>query len=337
MVAHQITRLHRLTRTLEPILTLAPPREESTPSWETMCADHSNKLPRRRPLLASAMGTVIIASVLTVTLAWQSIPKANSDTKLPQIAPASEQDVQLVEAFIRFLKAPSLDDKLATVLDAGRLRPHLERYHQLHAIVPPWLHEEAKLRDAYSVRPVSGAVPPVFEVTLFPTPEFPVSAYFEKEEDGEWRLDWQSFAGYGDCSLEAFFASQATRDTTLRVKLLVDHSNAVLQRLPRDRFQRVRLSDLEGLVKGWAYIRRDHSFYQELVQLVGPENEEVKVTITAHYQPSLDSTIAVPVITNFVRSGWRTPRPAELATRECDRSGPADDSVRSAKDEPITF
>ncbi len=123
-----------------------------------------------------------------------------------------ESKGQKIEAALRgYFEASTVEAKLAYVRDAARVRPLMEQFHQTSPIAAQgwkglgWVLpvEEPGFRLGYAQATLADAEP--------------VSVIVEEQQDGSFRVDWESSVRYGEQGWTEFIETQPTSPKLFRV------------------------------------------------------------------------------------------------------------------------
>ena len=278
---------------------------DSGPDWDGREDAAKTKAPiSRRGVLITGLSlvllTAIVATVAVLPPTARIIP-----TKAEAAQPLGTPSVpaSLLEKFDHYLRTDSLDQKIAMTHEADRWHPVMESFYLDYPVVPAWLPQYplSTLPNSWEPRASSreGGL-----MTLWVNERFPVSVVVYGDLLDP-RFDWRSLMGVGQQSLCQFFRERPTSSVELRVLASAVLPSAGRWHLNKEDHLRVRLSDLEGLIKGIAYVSRNDlpPWASDILQ--GEMDTRSRVTIRAHYTSTSDPDIRVPVITAWLAQDWQ--------------------------------
>lgn len=209
------------------------------------------------------------------------------------------------------LQAEDVDVLLKLIRNPKRLEPAVRAFYGGNTL------PKLVARD---IQPVSGnksSLPKNFIQLQMILSDRSIPVYIEKTETHGYRLDWESFVGYGTMPWEEFISSRATKTVRMRVHL----SDAKYYDVPftRERFRCLRIEDpkREHMVYGY-YPRNDMKFvrlaeriFEETSSSRFPGDIENKgfdmaVMLDIRYRPGASSPYQVEIV-DFVTDSWLRP------------------------------
>jgi hypothetical protein len=151
--------------------------------------------------------------------AWKSLrtPPISAMPPLPsrprglEVTPQESYAPELLRTIRQFLTAPDIDAALVFVRDRERVAPALRRFYSAER---PW-----KPMAPRSVDPSEVAITPMgrFAVARIPLEDFSTTLVAAEQTDDGFRIDWESFAGYGEMPWSDFMSKRPSQPVLMRV------------------------------------------------------------------------------------------------------------------------
>ena len=260
---------------------------DSEPTWEdTSGAPAQVSHPRSRALITeltlTLLATLVAGVAIRPSFRAHTLPQSTSQA-IPQ---TSEAPDALLNKLEQLLNAQTSDERRPLVTSPETLGESPEESSPL-----PWAKDISLTPLPSSYDQDRG------ELTVWLNSRLSFSVFVRNQ-----LFDWPSLIGLGEQSLDEFFKSRSRHDSELRVMATIAAPDSGPWYLPKEDYERVQLSDLEGMVKGLAYVARDQ--FPDVTQL--SQTDRKRITIRAAYVDSTETDISVPLLTAWVANDWRS-------------------------------
>lgn len=269
-------------------------------------------LPRSQAQAAEPPAAVLRTSYTTPEPKAQEAPPVSrsdnarekeSKAQPVSLAPADPGIVDIenkrgqIEATLRgFFEAATLETKLSYVRDVPRVRPLMEQFHRTHPVAAlawkglGWVSpvQEPGFRLCYAQATFADAEP--------------VSLIIEEQQDGSFRVDWESSVRYGELDWSEFIETQPTSPKLFRV-IASRPRHAPSTEAPQDReVLEIKHPDDDNII--YAYFDRLDPKLESLVQQLQTRNwKDVPLTLRLCYTGHATGSKSVR-IADIEGKGW---------------------------------
>lgn len=252
---------------------------DAKPTWEDESSVNPVAKPSGTRTLVTGLTLVLLTSIVAaVAILPNTRPKEDLLSDPQNFAAAPKHLVSLLD---KHLRADTFEQKREGMANTEQMKA----YYQDRSLTPPWLPRSSLSDYPSQFDPSSGLL------TIHLRDSFPISVTVRDE-----KLDWPTLVGLGDQTLCQFFKERPDQDTVLRVFANLASPRDRVWHLPKENYAKVHLSDLEGIVKGTAYLPRN-----ELPPLT---TERRRVTLQVAYVDSETRGVQVPLITSWIADFW---------------------------------
>ncbi len=322
--------LHRFKKSnaLPPLDTRLPDLPTSETVWGTKDLDSDPKHAfHGGVVLTAGIGTLLIGILITA-LAFDYVntepsqAAASQSPEEPDLLAKNQAWVEarsdvIVERFLKFIEAEGAAEKLPYVRRQDRVKPLMETYYQSYPSRPDWYSGPEVVTSHYQLRARMLGDQEVYELTFYPPQSVPVNVFFTRSF-GSIEFDWESYAGYGDLTLDRFIWDQPEEAVLLRAEMAFVEDREMPRHFPADEFYLVRLTDQQQISETFAYLPKDRLRFGEVIALANSVRDlnqapseshaelALRVTIQARFRRAQDAK-RVPVIESLVRPNWVAP------------------------------
>ncbi|MEN9282717.1 MAG: hypothetical protein RLZZ179_210 [Verrucomicrobiota bacterium] len=263
-------------------------------------------------LAASGIGIAGLTGAVA-WFAWKSLstPPPSSIAILPdrpaglEVVPQENYAPELLRTIRQFLTAPDIDAALPFLRDRPRVEPAIRRFYSAEQ---PW-----KPMSPRTVAPADVPITPMgrFAVARIPLEDFSnVLVAAEQTSDG-FRIDWESFAAYGEMPWDDFMAKQPRQPVVMRVVIrrsqdTISYGNDFPDRTQWESYQ---LNDGSGghILSGYAAKNSPADVLIQQALLVpgsGPRPSLECLAIVKLRYPENSSNPREVEIAEFIERGW---------------------------------
>ncbi len=275
----------------------------------------------RRDILWIVVGAALLVAAIGGAFLWNMAPPPPAGNGVnPGTPPETEGVVEerigdvkgALNLFSRFISASGWEEKKALVWRPEDVGPRMEEFYRTH---PEAKVETISLKDV--ARNESGGrrwftirFRKVGQLEAFPD----LYAYLWKTEEG-YALDWESFIGHSELSMERLLRDRPEQPVLVRViATLSDHY--VREFSDEEKFVCLRLYSPDNRSFCFGYLSREHEAAVDLLELLGGEMPGgfgempmAYLTLKVRFLPNYEGTRELEIV-EVVADSWFNPQRA---------------------------